>query len=140
MLQEVDPSILTKVYEVQLEEYPKDENECDAFLVTGSKVSAYEDLPWINKLKEFIQSLHANKKKIIGICFGHQLIAEALGGIVIKSNKGWHVGVDSVKVNDEAKIFGIPNDVFNLIYNHQDEVHTLPKNAKLLASSENCPI
>ena len=140
MLQEVDPSILTKVYEVQLEEYPKDENECDAFLVTGSKVSAYEDLPWINKLKEFIQSLHANKKKIIGICFGHQLIAEALGGIVIKSNRGWHVGVDSVKVNDEAKIFGIPNDVFNLIYNHQDEVHTLPENAKLLASSENCPI
>ena len=67
MLQEVDPSILTKVYEVQLEEYPKDENECDAFLVTGSKVSAYDDLPWINKLKEFIESLHANKKKIIGI-------------------------------------------------------------------------
>ena len=80
----VDPSIQFQTYEVQLNNYPLDIDECDAYLITGSKASSYDDEQWIHDLKKFIQSLNKNKKKLIGICFGHQIIAEALGGSVKK--------------------------------------------------------
>ena len=76
----------------------------------------------------------------MGICFGHQLVAEALGGLVKRSKRGWHVGVDSVQLNNDASKFGKASQEFKLIYNHQDEVQKVPANAKLLAGSKNCLI
>ena len=140
ILLQADPSIQIKDYEIQRGEYPKDINECDAYLITGSKVSAYDDLPWVQELKKFIISLDQRKKKLVGICFGHQLIAQALGGLVTKSKRGWHVGIDSVQLNNDASKFGKASQEFKLIYNHQDEVQKMPANAKLLAGSKNCPI
>lgn len=135
----VEPNIEFRTYEVQFDNYPLDIDECDAYLITGSKASAYEDTPWIHSLKKFIQKLHENKKKLIGICFGHQIVAEALGGSVRKSPNGWHVGVDSISLNKEASQFGSVGDKYNLIFSHQDEVRKLPKNAKLIAESTTCP-
>ena len=134
-----NPNLQFINYEVQSNEYPKDPDECQAYLITGSKASAYDDLKWVKNLKIYINSLHEDRKKIIGICFGHQLIAEALGGSVKKSKQGWHVGVDSVQLNQDASNFGEDRDEFALIYNHQDEVTSLPPNATLLASSQTCP-
>ena len=59
-----DPDLQLNSYEVQAGEFPADIDECDAYLITRSKVSAYDDLPWLNELKIFIQSLHRHKKKI----------------------------------------------------------------------------
>ena len=136
----VDPKIQFKTYEVQFGEYPPNINECDAFLITGSKASSYDDVPWIYALKEFIKELDQNKKKLIGVCFGHQIIAEALGGSVRKSPTGWHAGIDSILLNNHAIEYGGKNKRYNLVFSHQDEVDRLPKNATLIAESASCPI
>ena len=70
VLQHAAPKIEIYSYEVQTGEYPDELNECDAYLITGSKVSAYDDLPWIVELKNFIRTLHQHQKKLVGICFG----------------------------------------------------------------------
>ncbi len=140
ILLQTDQNIQVTSYEAHNGEYPKHVDECDAYLITGSKVSAYDDIPWVKELKNFIQFLHEQEKNIVGICFGHQLVAEALGGSVAKSDKGWHIGIDSVQLNKNATLFGDVKEKFNLIYNHQDEVQKLPINGKLLASSASCPI
>jgi GMP synthase-like glutamine amidotransferase len=67
------------VYDVRMGEYP-DIDDCDAYLITGSRHGVYEDLPWIPPLLEFIRELHKRRKKLVGICFGHQAVAQALGG------------------------------------------------------------
>jgi GMP synthase-like glutamine amidotransferase len=138
-LHKVDPSIETIAYETHLGEYPQDINEVDAYIITGSKLSVYDDVPWINELKEFICILHAQKKKLIGICFGHQLVAEALGGKTRKADIGWCVGVHTNTLNEHAKAYGIDDVSFSIQSSHQDQVYVPPEGAIILASSERCP-
>ena len=140
VLLQADPNIQIHSYEVQFGDYPATLDECDAYLITGSKVSAYDDIPWINELKIFVRALHQHQKKLIGICFGHQLIAEALGGKVERSNGGWHVGVHGATLKKNTILFGSSHQEFNLIYNHQDQVLKIPRESILLASCKNCPV
>lgn len=103
-------------------------NTYDLYLITGSRFSVYDPLPWIRNLEDYITN---NKlSKLIGICFGHQLIAKARGGIV--ENCGWHVGVKPVT------FYSTNNNIYNLRFNHQDHVTTPPSNAAILASSPEC--
>jgi GMP synthase-like glutamine amidotransferase len=92
LLGELDPTLEFSVYDVEQGEYPADIDEVDAYLITGSKSSVYEDKPWIARLIDFVRELHRRGKKLVGICFGHQLVAQALGGKTEKSAKGWGVG------------------------------------------------
>lgn len=78
-----------RVYELTLNEFPKSVHECDSYLITGSRFSVYDDEPWIHQLKNFVRRIHEAKVRLIGVCFGHQIIADTLGGIVVKSEKGW---------------------------------------------------
>ena len=80
-------------YNVIEDEYPRHLDECDGYIITGSRQSVYDDEPWIHRFREFLTELHAAKKKLVGICFGHQLIAEALGGKTARAKVGWGVGV-----------------------------------------------
>ena len=84
-----DPTLEFVTYDVESGQYPEDIDEVDAYLITGSKSSVYDDKPWILPLIEFVKEIAARNKKIIGICFGHQLVAQALGGKTEKSDKGW---------------------------------------------------
>jgi GMP synthase (glutamine-hydrolysing) len=127
-----------KSYQVTQEIYPTDINECNAYLITGSKFSAYENITWIIKLKEFIKELHRQNKKLIGICFGHQIIAEALGGQVTKSSHGWGVGLMDSKIicNKAWMEPKIPS--YALLVSHQDQVEKLPEHAICIASNHFC--
>ena len=80
LLAREDPQLEFAVYDVEQGIYPQDIDEVDAYLITGSKSSVYEDKPWIQELMEFVRVLDRRRKKIVGICFGHQLVAQALGG------------------------------------------------------------
>ena len=136
----VDPDISLMTYEVVHGEYQSDIDEVDGYVITGSKLSVYDDIPWINDLKNFVRQLHSEEKKTIGICFGHQLVAEALGGKTGQAETGWCIGVHKNKFTDAAKNYGLTNSEFNIPSNHKDQVLELPPGGKLLARTETCPI
>lgn len=126
-----------KVLDVQLPDSPQ---ECDGWLITGSRHGVYDNLLWIEPLKAFIREIHAAKKPLIGICFGHQIIAEALGGKVTKSPKGWGLGLHEYEVKSAIPHLPETEKVGQLKIHamHQDQVVQLPPDAKVLASSEFC--
>ena len=131
-------NLLFKTYETHKGEFPESIHDEDAFLITGSKLSVYDKIDWINSLEKFIGKLFSSNKKIVGICFGHQIIAQSLGGKVEKSQNGWQIGVrtaHSVATPSEQQ-----NNLgqFNLIYSHQDEVTSAPEAADISASTETC--
>lgn len=131
-------SVIFKHYQVTQDVFPADLNECDAYLITGSKFSVYEKLPWIIKLTEFILQLYQSNIKLIGICFGHQLVAQALGGSVLKSSKGWGLGAIESKVICHKTWMEPRLTSFNLLVTHQDQVEVLPEHATSFASNDFC--
>ena len=136
----VDPGLELVTYEVVQGEYPANLDEADAYIITGSKLSVYDDVPWVKQLKEFVVQLHAAEKTLVGICFGHQMVAEALGGKTTPADSGWCVGVHTIKPTAEAAPYGLPDSEIHLRANHKDQVTKLPPGGKVLASTEACPI
>ncbi|MEN9434438.1 MAG: hypothetical protein RLZZ422_2027 [Pseudomonadota bacterium] len=129
-----------KVYKVLDLDLPQSPQECEGWLITGSRHGVYDNLPWIEPLKAFIREIHAAKQPLIGICFGHQIIAEALGGKVVKSPKGWGLGLHEYEVKSAIPHLPETEAVGQLKIHamHQDQVVQLPPDAKVLASSEFC--
>ncbi|CAG8612588.1 28519_t:CDS:2 [Gigaspora margarita] len=102
-------SLIIKNYDVKNMEFPEEDDlsKMDSIIITGSASSAYDDIPWINRLVDFTK-LIINKHqhiKLIGICFGHQIIARAAGGQVIKNPLGWEIGVTEVSLTDVGTNF-----------------------------------
>ena len=126
-------------------ELPPAPDACEAWLITGSKFGAYEDYPWIHALKDFIVKAYAAKIPMVGICFGHQILAQALGGKVVKSDKGWGVGRQTYKWSEDkpswlAKTDLAQSDEFSILAFHQDQVVEVPPQAKVIASSDFCNV
>ena len=110
--------------------FPAGIHVCDGWLITGSKHGAYEPLPWIQPLEDFIRKAYKAGVPLVGICFGHQVIAQALGGKVEKFPGGWGVGRHRYRYHD--------GEEFELHAMHQDQVTQKPEEANVLASSEFC--
>jgi GMP synthase-like glutamine amidotransferase len=127
-----------RTFEVDEGELPESPTSCDAYIVTGSSAGVYDPLPWIEPAKDFLREARG-KAALVGVCFGHQLMAEAFGGKVIKSPKGWGVGEHEYEVlrrqpwMDEAPAIRLPAS-------HQDQVVELPPGAEVVAASEFTPM
>ncbi len=120
-------------YDVAAGALPPDVGRHDAYLITGSPAGVYDDLPWIAKLKTFLQAARG-RAKLVGICFGHQIMAEAFGGRVEKSAKGWGAGLHSYPiVRHEPWMDGV--SLVSVPASHQDQVILQPPAAELIASS-----
>ena len=119
--------------------FPQDLACYNGFIITGSAFGVYENHSWIKHLFKVIKKIVQYRVPLLGICFGHQAIAQALGGHVIKSSKGWGIGIKEIKTTKSKSFFGDFNKL-NLIFFHQDQVVKLPKKAELLASNEFCNI
>ncbi|MBV1932123.1 MAG: GMP synthase [Porticoccaceae bacterium] len=132
----LDGGLQYRYYQIKQGELPKTANECDAYLITGSKAGVYDSDPWIGRLQNWIADFHQQGAKLIGICFGHQMIAHSLGGRAAKSIKGWGVGVHTCELIDPTD--SAEQSELSLLYSHQDQVETLPPSAQLLASSDFC--
>lgn len=128
-----------KIYNVFNGELPTTLSTNDIYLITGSNVSAYDDITWVNELKQWIVKATDQKVKLAGICFGHQIIAEALGGKVEKATNGWGAGIRTSQVVDKMFVTTFPNKKIRLLYNHHDQVTKLPSDATLIATSDFCP-
>ncbi len=138
LLGEQDPEMEFSVYDVEEGEYPSDIDEVDAYLITGSKSSVYEDKAWIATLMDFVRELDKRGKKIVGICFGHQIIAHALGGKTEKSHKGWGVGRHTHRFTESPDWHDGGDADFDILVSHQDQVVENADGAKVLASSDFC--
>jgi len=132
------PDLEFRVYDVEKGEYPADIDEVDAYLITGSKSSVYDDKPWIATLIEFVQELDRRRKKLVGICFGHQLVAQALGGKTGKSPKGWGVGLHTHRFNTLPSWHDQGAPELDILVSHQDQVLVNAEGAQVLASSDFC--
>ncbi len=117
--------------------------EFDGYLITGSRYSVYQGLPWIGLLQHFIRQCWEQHVKIVGICFGHQLIAHALGGKTQPAAAGWGFGIHSAKITDKqpwmTDIGELDGDIYNLVVIHQDQVVDVPAQFKSIATSDFCP-
>lgn len=112
-------------------EMPASVGDADGWLITGSRHGAYEDHPWIAPLEGFIRKAHAGGVPMVGICFGHQIMAQALGGRVAKSDNGWGIGRHEYSDGTATQA---------ILAFHQDQVARAPDGAEVMLRSDFCPI
>ncbi|WP_407315733.1 amidotransferase [Pseudomonas sp. nanlin1] len=127
------------VYNVMQGEYPADDLTFDAYLVTGSKADSFGSDPWIATLKTYLLKRYERGDKLLGICFGHQLLALLLGGRAERASQGWGVGIHDYAVARHEPWMTPEVDSLTLLISHQDQVTALPSDAQVVASSEFCP-
>ncbi|MEO8244027.1 MAG: type 1 glutamine amidotransferase [bacterium] len=118
-----------RTYRVVEGQFPASVKECEGWLITGSRHGAYEVHPWIPPLEQFIRDSFAAHVPMVGICFGHQIIAQAMGGRVEKFAGGWAVG---------AQEYDFDGETLTLNAWHQDQVTKVPPGAKVVASNDFC--
>ncbi len=129
-----------EIFNTMEQQYPDSFDRFDAVLLTGSKFDSFSSEPWVVELRRRVRTLLAQKKKLLGICFGHQLIAYCMGAKVGRSDKGWGTGrmryqwvePDFPAANGRTEIA--------LLASHQDQVLELPAGTRLIATSEFCPV
>lgn len=113
--------------------FPETVDTCDAYVLSGSSHGAYEDHIFIPRLEDFIRNANARRVPLIGICFGHQIIAQALGGKVEKFSGGWGVGVHEYSMD-----LGMGPKIMSLNAMHQDQVVVKPAGARVIGTSGFC--
>lgn len=134
-----DPPIAFAVYDLTRGQFPASIDDCDAWLFTGSKWSAYDPDDWIAQAHELVRALDAARRPTVGVCFGHQLVARALGGAVAKADVGWGVGVHTARVLQRRAWMRPARESLPLLVSHQDQVLRPPEQATVLAGHDFCP-
>lgn len=110
-------------------EFPADVHDCDGWLITGSRHGVYEDHPWIAPLEQFIRDAFAARVPVVGICFGHQIVAQAMGGKVERYDGGWAVGATEYDFSGEKLVLNAW---------HRDQVTRAPESARVIATNDFC--
>ncbi|WP_375458017.1 type 1 glutamine amidotransferase [uncultured Enterovirga sp.] len=127
----------TVTYRVRDGELPPSPEACAGYVVTGSAAGVYDDLPWIAPLRAFLREAKG-RAKLVGICFGHQIMAEAFGGRVVKSDKGWGLGLQRYDIREQPS-WADPVPSFAIPASHQDQVVAPPPATRILAGSAFAP-
>ena len=144
------PELLTSVlasadfelvrYDIDQNRFPASITECDGWLLSPSRCSAYDGHAWIAAAEELLRELIAREYPYVGICFGHQLAAQALGGRVERAADGWQVGVQDYEIVATRPWMVPLHSTLSLIASHEDQVVEVPDGAALMARSPGCPV
>ena len=127
-----------RIFQTWQGELPHEINTGELYLVPGSLDSAYDDKPWIVALLHWVEKAYCRGARLMGVCFGHQVIARALGGEVRAYDGGFGAGVRASRVLDERMKAYFPDGEMRLLYSHHDQVMRLPQDAVLCATSDFC--
>jgi len=127
-------------YQITQGQFPSSPDECDAYIITGSTRGVYDTDDWIAVLSQFIRDSYRAGIKLVGICFGHQILAHVLGGRAEKSEKGRGFGLKSFDIIQQKAWMNDKPDRCSLYFVHQDQVVKLPSEAELLGGNTFCPI
>ncbi len=130
------PDFAIETFDVESGELPADPAAHGGYLITGAAAGVYDPLPWIAPLSDFIRS--ASDSKMVGICFGHQIMAEALGGRVVKSDKGWGAGLQRYRI-DRPQPWMDGESSIAIPASHQDQVVVQPPATQVIVSSDFTP-
>lgn len=114
-------------------------DDVEAIIITGSSLGVYDQMAWLDPLRAFIQEAYARAVPMIGVCFGHQIMADALGGVVEKSSKGWGIGRHHYDMKQDSQFFADAPDQMQFNVIHQDQVITPPEISKVVGENEFTP-
>jgi GMP synthase-like glutamine amidotransferase len=132
------PAYAYRTYAADEGELPADPGECDAYLITGGASGAYDPDPWIGATLDFLRAAKG-RAALVGVCLGHQLMAQAFGGQVIKSPKGWGIGEHEYRLLLREPWMDDGPATFRLPASHQDQVVEKPPSADVFAASDFTP-
>jgi GMP synthase-like glutamine amidotransferase len=127
-------------YAVDDGELPQSLRECDGWLCSPSRLSVYDKVPWIADVEAIIRTAVHDDHPFVGICFGHQLLAQALGGRVERASRGWGVGVQLYEVVDHVLGMQPRLERCALIASHEDQVVEVPHGVRVIARADYCPV
>ena len=139
-LQAVRPHWTYRAWDARDGELPPDPLAADAWVLTGSVASVTRPEPWMGRTAEALRQRHAVRKALVGLCFGHQLIAQALGGAVGRSAGGFRLGVADTQITAQEPWMDPPQSSLSLFAAHEDQVRHAPPGARVLGSSAHCPV
>lgn len=128
-----------RIYDLTRDRFPGSPDECDAWLITGSKWGVNDGEDWIERAHEFVRELHAGRYTLIGICFGHQMAARALGGRVERAAAGWGAGLHTARILERHAWMQPEREELSLLVSHQDQVIEPPPGIQHLAAHDFCP-
>jgi GMP synthase-like glutamine amidotransferase len=128
------------VYALDEGRFPGSATECDGWLCSPSRLSVYDDVAFLADAEELHREIVARERPFVGICFGHQLLAQALGGRVERAPGGWGVGVQRYEIVSPEPWMTPPRDAIALLASHQDQVVEVPADARVIATAPYCPV
>ena len=122
MFESIAAPFTYKTYRVTEGHFPESKSECDAYLITGSPCGVNDGYAWIAELQTFIREVFAVGQPIVGVCFGHQLIAQSLGGHVERAKDGWLLGLHEIEVSARKAWMNSGSAALPLYFINQDQV------------------
>ena len=140
MFRKLLPSLELEPYYAVDGHFPSSLDDHFAYVCSGSRFSVYQCTGWISKLQDLVQGIGSRNKKFVGICFGHQMLAQAMGGVVQKASVGWCVGAHTFKIMNRERWMKPTQEICNVRMLCQDQVSKLPPQSRVIATSRDCAI